>query len=39
MVHSPTIQDDVLYAKGQRPYTPLEQHIRLALFVVGLLTT
>lgn len=31
------IEDDVLYPKGQRPYSPLELHIRLALFVVGLL--
>ena len=31
------IEDDVLYPKDQRPYSPLELHIRLALFVVGLL--
>lgn len=28
----------MLYPKDQRPYTPLELHTRLALFVVGLLT-
>jgi len=29
------IIDDVLYPKGQRPYTPLEQHVRLSLFVIS----
>jgi len=29
------IIDDVLYPKGQRPYTPTELHVRLALFVIS----
>ena len=37
--HLRTAQDDVLYPKGQKPYTPFELHVRLALFVVGLLTS
>lgn len=28
----------MLYPKDQKPYTPLELHVRLALFVVGPLT-